>query len=195
MSRKRGRSKSRRRIRPKLLAEAKPIIEKIADAKKRNGKFAYFVGDDVFQEVWHICLRALARYDSTKGNLENYLNRCVSNGIKNLRRDRYYRLPPDNLDLTGETQTRINLINALPLGGGDIAKAGQVLCTTEPEWDPAQSLMDTEQIELVRSKLSPHRRADFERILAGERVPKPKFDLVIRAVKRIVRAQRDDENA
>ena len=137
---------------------------------------------------------ALRYYSRSKGGLENYLNRCVSNGLKNLRRDRYYRIPRNNLDLTGETQSRINLVNALPLGGGDIRgpEESESLCGL-PSWDPAGAMVDQEQIELVKSKLTPKRQTDFARVLAGERIPKPRLDQLLRSVKRIVKGLKDGE--
>lgn len=180
--------------RRKLLETATPIIEEIAEKRKTCG-FAYLTPKDISQEIWCICLRALAKYNSKEGELRNYLNCCVSNGLKNLRRDRYYRLPPNNVDVGGDIQSRINLVNAIPLGGGDICQTNEYTLTGLSDWDPCSPLIEQEHVELVRSQLSPELQVTFDKVLDGESVSKSCLHGLLRAVNRVVKQHRDNKDA
>lgn len=172
----------RRKSKKQLLKEARPIIEAIAERKRRTGAFAYFQGDDIAQEVWCICLRAIEEYDATKGKLEHYLARCVENRLKNLRRDRYFRPPNDNLDKNGETRDRINIVNALPLGGGDIAEGGSALCSSMQRTQPHDVLMAQELREQIEARLPEEVLPDFQRMLDGDRLSAVRRERVRAAV-------------
>jgi DNA-directed RNA polymerase specialized sigma24 family protein len=151
-----------------LLDEAKSIVEAIAESKKRSMSFAYFTGEDIAQEVWVICLKALERYNATKGPLENYLRRCVENRLKNLKRDRYFRPPAGNPDRHGKVRDRINIVNALPLGGGDVGEGGSAVGMSLDQHEPHAILGAEELRQQIESRLPPDLRADFRALLDGD---------------------------
>lgn len=168
-----------------LLNEARPIIEAIAERKRRTGAFAYFQGDDIAQEVWLICLRAVGEYDSTKGKLENYLARCVENRLKNLRRDRYFRPPAGSIDKNGQTRDRINIVNALPLGYGDIV--------SKRNSQPDENMAAEELRGQIESRLHEEILPDFQRMLDGERVTGARAERVRDAVTAALEEINGDE--
>ncbi len=53
----------------------------------RFRKFAYFDADDLKQEIFGFCWRALPFYDPSKGTLGGYLFRTASNRLCNLKRN------------------------------------------------------------------------------------------------------------
>ena len=74
-----------------LYEKYKDIIEELADQYK-DRKFGYFDQDDMKQEVRRICIHAIKSFDEDKASPKTYLSHCVSNRIKNLKRDLYFRI-------------------------------------------------------------------------------------------------------
>lgn len=161
-----------------LLERASPIIAKIAKSR-RSQKFAYYEGVDVEQEVWVFCLQALERYDPDKASpdisfekqIEHFLNHHVTNRLKNLMRDKYFRPEPDKSH-TGYVKTRINLVNALPIDTCDINKNGTVIGSANNNCDPVSSSIAEEMIDLILSKLSDDLIEPFMDLLGGNKLRK-----------------------
>lgn len=60
------------------------IINKIA--KEHSGpkkRFGYFTSEDLFNEIWVICLEQLSQFDGTRGDLERFLRVTVKNRLIN----------------------------------------------------------------------------------------------------------------
>ncbi len=73
------------------------IVERLVSLKSNNYTFDHFTADDIGQEIRMICLRALKHFDMEKIEKEkwpNFFGRCVDNGLKNLKRDKYVRFTP-----------------------------------------------------------------------------------------------------
>jgi len=70
------------------------IIEYLVKTKSRNYSFDCFEPDDIGQEIRIICLNALPKLrpdEQPRDKWVNFFGRCVDNGLKNLKRDRYIR--------------------------------------------------------------------------------------------------------
>jgi DNA-directed RNA polymerase specialized sigma24 family protein len=161
-------------------------VEKIAKIK-RIQKFAYFTGNDIMQEVWVICLKALEHYKSQNGNLENYLNRCVNNRLKNLKRDRYFRLIPEGAPNAHHMQTRINLMNALPLGRGDINQNDRVLGSASASKDPSSRMVEMELNEFIEARLEGQMLKDFKKLRSGGKVLKDSSLILEEEVRQLIK--------
>ena len=151
-------------VNQKILDEAHPIIERLAKSRSAKGSFAYYESKDVYQEVWCMCLEALNRYDSRIGPIENYLVRHVTNRLKNLKRDKYFR-PGLDIPTSGLARIRMNLVNALPLGGGDIAEQGMLLCSTSISVDPIEYMLCDETLMYIRQHIPDDLREPFEDLI------------------------------
>ncbi len=161
----------------RLLERASPIIKKIAENRK-NQKFAYYEGVDVAQEVWVFCLEALERYDPSKSpdvpldkQIEHFLNRHVTNRLKNLMRDRYFRPEAEEVR-SGYAKARMNLVNALPLDNCDINKNDTILGSANKSYDPVSFAIVKEMKEHVLSELPEDLVDPFIALLGGNRVKK-----------------------
>ena len=152
-----------------ILDEAYPIIERLAKSRSANGAFAYYENCDVYQEIWCMCLEALDRYDPNIGPIENYLVRHVTNRLKNLKRDKYFR-PGSDIPTSGLARTRMNLINALPLDGGDIAVQGVLLCSTAASVEPIEYILCDETLVYIREHLPDDLCEPFEELIGNNRV-------------------------
>lgn len=175
----------------RILSEAYPIIDKIAKSRSNNGAFAYYCTDDIRQEVWCMCLEAMGRYNPEVGPIENYLSKHVTNRLKNLKRDKYFR-PGSDIPSSGFARTRMNLVNALPLGGGDIADQGTLLCGTPIGVDPVSHLLCEETRLYIISKLPEELLSSFEALVGNNKVRSQVTDVVRKCVAEILRERKED---
>ncbi len=169
----------------KILDEANPIIERLAKSRSSNGAFAYYENADVYQEIWCMCLEALDRYDPQIGPIEHYLVRHVTNRIKNLKRDKYFR-PGSDVPTSGLARVRMNLVNALPLGGGDIAEGGVLLGSTAVNVDPIDYLLCDETLLYIRERLPEHLCQPFEELIWNNKVRRPVVEEIRESVAQIL---------
>lgn len=176
----------------KLLDEANPIIHSLATIRSAKGAFAYYENNDIYQEVWCMCLEALDRYDPTIGPLENYLVRHVSNRIKNLKRDKYFR-PGSDMPTSGLARTKMNLVNALPLNVGDVSENGVLLGSTPINIDPVEYITCEETLIYIRERLPYSLREPFEDLIGNNKVRSPLADEVRRVVAEILIETDDDD--
>ena len=167
------------------MQKAEPIVRKIARAKRRNSSFAYFTPDDIEQEVWALALEALPRYRSSMGELEHFLSNHITNRLKNLKRDKYYR-PEQDASAHSASRARMNLINALPLGGGDVAESGRVLCSPRMSADPAEELICEETKDYIAERLPIHLQNAFYSVVNGHKLRKPLREELQQAVQEIL---------
>ena len=179
------------KISQQILDEANPIIERLAKSRSSNGSFAYYESGDVYQEVWCMCLEALGRYDPTIGPIENYLVRHVTNRIKNLKRDKYFR-PGSDMPTSGLARTRMNLVNALPLNSDDISEQGVLLCSTSPNVEPIQYVLRDETLIYIRQRLPKSLLEPFEELIGNNKVRSPMVEEVRQKVAKIL-DERDDD--
>lgn len=156
-------------INQKILDEAYPIIERLAKSRSVRGAFAYYEKDDIYQEIWCMCLEALNKYDSKIGPIENYLVVHVTNRIKNLRRDKYFRPGSDVLS-SGLAWARMNLVNALPLDGGDMADCDVLLCSASVSTDPIEYIMCNETLIYIQERLPENLREPFEELICNNKI-------------------------
>lgn len=174
-----------------ILNKAYPIIERLAKSRSANGSFAYYEDQDVSQEVWYMCLEALDRYDPNIGPIENYLVRHIANRLKNLKRDRYFR-PGSDVSSSGLARTRMNLVNALPLGGGDIAEHGVLICSTSMNIDPIEYLLCDETLIYIREQLPDNLREPFEELIGNNRVRSSLVEEIRHKVAEILNEREND---
>ena len=153
----------------KILDEAYPIIERLAKSRSPNGAFAYYENNDVYQEIWYMCLETLDRYNPAIGPIENYLVIHVTNRLKNLKRDKYFR-PGSDLPSSGLARVRMNLINALPLGEGDIAEHGVLLCSTPLDVDPIGQILCNETLAYIQERLPDYLYDSFEELVGNNKI-------------------------
>jgi DNA-directed RNA polymerase specialized sigma24 family protein len=179
------------KVNQKILDEASPIIERLAKSRSANGSFAYYEGGDVYQEIWCMCLEALSRYDPTIGPIENYLVRHVTNRLKNLKRDKYFR-PGSDMPTSGLARTRMNLVNALPLNSDDISDQGMLLCSASSNVEPIQYILRDETLIYIRQRLPESLSEPFEELIGNNKVRSPLVEEVRQKVAEIL-SERDDD--
>lgn len=174
-----------------ILNEAYPIIERLAKSRSANGAFAYYENCDVYQEIWCMCLEALDRYDPQIGPIENYLVRHITNRMKNLKRDKYFR-PGSDISTSGLARVRMNLINALPLEGGDIAVQGVLLCSTAASVEPIEYILCDETLTYIREQLPDDLCEPFEELIGNNRIRSPLVEEVRQKVAEILNKRDED---
>jgi DNA-directed RNA polymerase specialized sigma24 family protein len=153
-SQKREKGRRMRKVDQTLLKTATPIIEQIARGARLTEPFAYYTREDVYQEVWAMCVDALSRYNPDVGELEHFLRSHVSRRIKNLKRDRYFR-PGYDLATSGYAKARMNVVNALPLDDGEMHDEGVLLCAGDIPGNPSDELDAQETMDYLVNNLPP----------------------------------------
>lgn len=169
----------------KILNEASPIIERLAKSRSANGSFAYYESTDVYQEIWSMCLEALQRYDPNIGPIENYLVRHVTNRLKNLKRDKYFR-PGCDVATSGLARTRMNLVNALPFGVGEIAEQGTLLCSNSVSADPLENIICEETLIYIMERLPEYLCEAFEELIGNNKIRNPLISEIRQKVAEIL---------
>lgn len=179
----------------KLLEIATPIINKIAESR-RGKTFAYYQSDDISQEVWVLCLDALDRFDISKAStpklpdqIERYLNSHVSNRLKNLMRDKYFR-PDAKGSEKRHAVARMNLVNALPI---DLFNQDECtsLGASSHIGDPEQILMTIEMIEYIMDRLPSELIEPFMSIIDGNKIHRSVASTVQEKTREILRNWND----
>lgn len=178
-------------VRREILDEAYPIIERLATSRSANGAFAYYENSDVYQEVWRMCLEALERYNPLIGPIENYLVRHVTNRLKNLKRDNYFR-PGSDISSSGLARVKMNLVNALPLGDGSIIEQGVLLGSTPINIDPVDYLLCDETLEYIREHMPENLIDAFEDLISNNHVRNPVADEIRQRVTDILSERNND---
>ncbi len=172
------------------LDKAYPIIDKLAKSRSRNGGFAYYEPSDVYQEIWGMCLDAMDRYDPTTGPIENFLVIHVTNRLKNIKRDKYFR-PGFDMVSSGLARTRMDLVNALPLGSDEMAENCSVWCSTPAGVDPVGHILCDETITYITGRLPESLKEAFESLINNNRIRSVIRDEVRQKVAEIL-ADRDE---
>jgi hypothetical protein len=116
-----------------------------------------------------LCLDALSRYKPENGILEHYLNSHVTNRLKNLKRDKYFRVVLDDPSLT---QKRINIVNAVGLDNVKVLPQTKFLASSSPEPDPFLSLEAEDLKERIIESLPPYLVVSFKNLLEGKKIKK-----------------------
>jgi len=178
-------------ISKKILDEAGPIIEKLAKSRSSNGAFAYYENKDVYQEIWCMCLEALKRYDPKIGPIENYLVRHVTNRLKNLKRDKYFR-PGSDVSTSGLARTRMNLVNALPLVASNLTEKCVLLCSNSINVNPLDSMLCEETLDYIRARLPEHLVEPFEELLGNNKVRSPIVEEIRQKIAEMLTEREDD---
>ncbi len=171
---------------------AYPIIKKIAE-QSRNKSFAYYEGKDIEQQVWVFCLEALKRYDPGKSKqnsiekkIEHFLNSHVSNRLKNLMRDKYFR-PSKNKSDSG-SKTKMNIVNALPLDICDIDNHQQ----NSSSHDPLDILETQDRIDHIVDNLDGDLLKYFYMLIENEKIPRKITNELYIAVRQLLREFNDE---
>ncbi len=165
------------------------MIQQIASQRKNNHAFAHYTSEDIEQEVWVMCLDALHRYNPATGPLEHFLNSHVTNRLKNLKRDKYFR-PGSCVATSGAAKTRMNLINALPLDNFDVSEDSVVLGAASLEPDPFMQLLADETRDYITDRLPPDMKPIFFAVMSGNKIRQPIMDK-FRKIVAVILKERD----
>ncbi|MFA5670076.1 MAG: hypothetical protein WC967_12620 [Balneolaceae bacterium] len=191
--------------------EVSGTIDKIAHNHK-NKTFSYYDKDDIYQQVWNICIEALPSFRSDRGEVEHFLRCVVKNRLCNIYNsvNRISRCPCNKCDfydkdtdectalgkkekckryesyrLSTETQKRLNSCKSyesIPEGENGFYPT------------PDMNLMaDDLYWEIVHS-LPDNYTEDFMRMISGERINSfRKADIRI-AVREILNGEKTEED-
>lgn len=145
------------------------IISKVIDRIAPKYTFGFYELDDIKQEAFVICMEAMERYDTSRP-LENFISRVLSNGLKNLVRDKYFRnsSPEDK-----------KLLMDLGISLTDVSP---------PDYDQEieETISTQEAIDRVMEELPISYRNDFLRVANGVSIQSHRKDKLFKKVREIL---------
>ena len=155
------------------------IIEKVISRTAPKYTFGYYEVDDIKQESYIICLDAMKNYDNNRP-LENFLSKHLSNRLKDLKRNKYFRHNVINESHAKLNESKKNLM--------DLKQFCQIAEYDHPLDDfPFEEKLSTEEaLELVMESIPPSLRNDFLRMANGVSIQSNKRKNVIDAIKEIL---------
>jgi len=159
--------------------EQMQIIEKVISRTAPKYTFGYYEVEDIKQESYIICLDAMKNYDNNRP-LENFLSKHLSNRLKDLKRNKYFRHNVQNESHARLNESKKNLV--------DLKQFCQIAEYDHPlDESCLQEKISTEEaLELVMDSISPSLRNDFLRMANGVAVSQSKKKNVIDAIKEIL---------
>jgi DNA-directed RNA polymerase specialized sigma24 family protein len=159
--------------------EQMTIITKVIDRTAPKYVFGFYELEDIKQESYIICLNALENYDNNRP-LENFLSKHLSNRLKDLKRNKYFRHNTANENHQKLHAVKKNLM--------DLKQFCQIAEYDHPFEDPLleEKLTSGEALELVMDKIGPSLRNDFLRMANDVTIPQHKKQAVINKVKEIL---------
>ncbi len=132
-------------------------------------RFGYHESNDLIQEGFIRGMEAMEDYEPPRP-LENYLAVCISNRLKNFKRDNFFR--PDSVDPEGNSQydSKRNLME--PLSIDSVQDERELNMWTKIDFLNEIQVQDI--FTLIDRFLPVHLRADFLRMKQGVLIPKPR---------------------
>jgi hypothetical protein len=86
----------------------------------------------------------------------------------------------------------MNLVNALPLDGGDIAEQGTLISSTAISVEPHYYICCDETLEYIQDRLPEHLCESFEDLIGNNKVRSPLIDELQQKVAEILSEREDD---
>lgn len=154
------------------------IIERVINRVAPRYKFGYHQVDDIKQEAYLICLEALDRYDQSRP-LENFIARHVSNRLKTLRRNKYFRQNVQEREKSKHHQLNETKRNLVDLRSLEDVNIGYME-------DFGEKLSSLEALEILMDQLSPSMRNDFLRLANGVNIKFYRKHALFNKVKEIL---------
>ena len=173
-----------------------PTIQKIAKNLAKKYSFGYYDSEDIEQECFIFALEAIINYDSNKGSFENFLYSHLSNRLKNLLRNNYYRhkfdcqysknKDPDCIYCQKRKEKFIvkkHLIEPIDIDNVNDCQEKNMSVT----YNFLENLEIDEIFGIINKELEIELRPDYLKILEGHRIPLKKRRIIEEKIKEILR--------
>ncbi|MHA2389138.1 MAG: hypothetical protein ACXACW_10510 [Candidatus Hodarchaeales archaeon] len=164
---------------PKATPEQMEIIDKVVNRTASKYTFGFYELEDIKQESYIICLDALKNYDNNRP-LENFLSKHLSNRLKDLKRNKYFRHNVVNENHIKLNQAKKNLM--------DLKQFCQIAEYDHPseEVDLEDKLSTSEALEKIMNEMSPSLRNDFLRMSHGVSISQSRKKTVLDKIMEIL---------
>lgn len=131
------------------------IAEKVAENHK-NKAFGLYSSEDIKQQVWQIILEQLPGFNHSRGKvkkpeeaLERWLNRVVSNRLKNFYRDRH-TVPNKNCQTVNQTDYMKDSGNVVERSIDNLMEE----VVSNEYWAKIKSSLDENDMDILEALLS-----------------------------------------
>lgn len=154
--------------------EVTKVILKVAKRVAHRYTFAYYDKDDIEQEAFIIGVEALENYDS-EHPLENFLSIHIPNRLKNLKRNKYFRLnKEDDIDENRQffNRDKRNLMEPIHLKDN--------ITYDEKGFDRIE---EEEILTIIKEDMPPTIRSDFSRMASGVTISQSRKERVLNYIE------------
>lgn len=144
------------------------VIENICKTVSVGTTFDVYDEDDIFQELFMMCLEALPRYDSTKSSLDGFMYIHASNKLKTLIRDKYYNDKSNKKRKKFFKQVGLDKVQ-------------------HPTYEPDDDELDNKMIfEIIDREIPQGLRRTYLKLKDGSYIPKAKREELFDVIREIL---------
>lgn len=167
--------------------EVLKVIEEVAHSLSKVFKFGYYSEEDIQQEAAVFAIQGLNHYDPSRGTtLKTFLTTHVKNRLINLKRDKFSRPIPKDIDtdrlVEWEQRNALKRSLAEPLDISDNRSQAE----SSVNDSPVDSLAKQEAIRLINKYLPAELRSDYRRMLDDMKIPKHRRTKIYNIIKEIL---------
>lgn len=180
------------------------IINKIATQHSRTKKkFGYLTQEDLFNEIWVICLEKLQDFDQERGDLERFLRVTVKNRLINRSKDitKLIKSPcptcpfhkigiPGDCKKFGENRHQCDKWAKYQLNKqsrDSLINAAEEKVQRETSDTILSELSNEEFIKGIQGKIAEKYLRDFEEFISGGELPSFKINRLRKHIKEILK--------
>lgn len=147
------------------------VITKVVNRIAPKYTFYGYTVDDIKQESYIICIKALERYDN-KRPIENFLSKNLSNRLKNFVRDNYF--------ISDSNDDRIRVMQPAQLDYEDSIIDGDTYYSVDEDRIDKEELNSFIDINLPASM-----RMDYLKMLENIYIPKARKNEIIEKIQEL----------
>lgn len=169
------------------------IINDVARNLAPNFTFGYYEVGDIEQEACMLAMDALPKYDSNKGAaLKTFLYNHVRNRLITLKRDRYARPVPKDLDedkvesWLRKNSSKRNLVDTIGIDDAFTAEESDAT-------DFVEDIQKKEVLKIIDANLPVEYRGDYRCLMEGVKIPKHRKAKVLAILRKIIHEQYSTE--
>lgn len=152
------------------------IIRKVANNIAPGYIFGYFSKEDIIHEAIIIGMDGYNKWDGIRP-LENFISVHISNRLKNLRRDNYYRAEKNiSEESQRNNEAKRNIMSPLSLTPNMFQKF------TYEDF----SVDNRDEVEFILDNLNPLLKNDFLRLANGVQITRARKEAVYQKVRELI---------
>lgn len=161
------------------------VIDNVVNSLASQFTFGYFDLDDIKQEGRVIAIKALIKFNPNKGaTLKTFLYTEVWNKLYNLRRNKFFRPQPKDIDeKTLEVWLRRNTAKRSLMESSNIEECEY---SSHKQTNFIDDIQNEELLKIIDNYLPIEYRSDYLKLISNSKLPKHRRSKIVRLIKEII---------